>query len=176
MMYVEPIAKLGLTEGGALWFPDLTQKDPYYVMPVCMGASIYVMVQLGDAGQAGMKLDSSVATARSMMKYGGLLIAPLTAHFEAGVFIYWLTANVAAITQTLLLRRPAIRAAVGMPPVPRAVESNVAAPSSGVSLPFSLPRLPWSAEKSAKVVQREPRVMDRAKLNVTRKPRGTRKK
>ena len=114
------------------------------------------------------------------MKSGGLLIAPLTAHFEAGVFIYWLTANVAAITQTLLLRRPAIRAAVGMPPVPRAVESNVAAPSPGFSLPFSLPfsltRLPWSAKKTAKVVQREPRVMDRAKLNETRKPRGTRKK
>jgi hypothetical protein len=41
----------GLGHGGALWFPDLTAPDPYYILPMLSGASLFGMASLGDAGQ-----------------------------------------------------------------------------------------------------------------------------
>ena len=44
---------LGMEDGGALWFTDLTTRDPTYGLPVLCGATFFAMVHLGDAGQTG---------------------------------------------------------------------------------------------------------------------------
>jgi hypothetical protein len=41
----------GLSQGGTLWFPDLTAPDPYLILPMLSGASLFGMASLGDAGQ-----------------------------------------------------------------------------------------------------------------------------
>lgn len=41
----------GLSEGGMLWFSDLTAPDPYLILPMLSGASLFGMASLGDAGQ-----------------------------------------------------------------------------------------------------------------------------
>jgi membrane protein insertase Oxa1/YidC/SpoIIIJ len=57
-----PGAGLGLETGGFAWFTDLTEKDPYYALPILCGGSFYAMVQLGDAGQAsGAQVDERVS-------------------------------------------------------------------------------------------------------------------
>ena len=35
-----------LQDGGALWFPDLTEPDPYFALPVIAGALMYLNVEL----------------------------------------------------------------------------------------------------------------------------------
>ena len=77
------------------------------------------MVHLGDAGQQNAKMDRTMVMTRNFMKFVAIGIIPVTASFETGVFVYWLTSNFVSVTQTLLLRNPRIRAMVGMPPAPR---------------------------------------------------------
>jgi len=110
---------LGLDTGGALWFTDLTSRDPYYVLPLVCGASFYGMVTLGDAGQApGAKLDARQEQMKMFMKGVAVLMVPTTAWFESGVFVYWISTNAITVLQTITLRQPLVRHAVGMPPLP----------------------------------------------------------
>jgi len=105
MVYVDGV---GLSEGGMLWFPDLTQHDPYYMLPVLSGLSLFGMVSLGDAGQAGAKPDAQQQMVKNVMRGAAVVIVPATAWFESGVFIYWLTANALAITQTFAQPRSGV--------------------------------------------------------------------
>lgn len=46
-----------LTEGGALWFTDLTSADPYYLLPALAGLSFLATIELGAAdGMEGQVL------------------------------------------------------------------------------------------------------------------------
>lgn len=38
--------------GGALWFPDLTMHDPYYILPVLASATMLATIELGSEGLA----------------------------------------------------------------------------------------------------------------------------
>jgi len=166
MVYVDGV---GLSEGGMLWFPDLTQHDPYYMLPVLSGLSLFGMVSLGDAGQAGAKPDAQQQMVKNVMRGAAVVIVPATAWFESGVFIYWLTANALAITQTLALRQPSIRSAVGMPPMPTAAAAS--ASESGMLSAFGgEPAAAAAPPKAAPVI------LDEALLSATPpqagRPRG----
>ena len=63
-------------------------------------------------------LDARQQTMRTVMKGVAVLMVPMTAWFQSGVFVYWISTNLFGISQTVLLRQPAIRAAAGMPPLP----------------------------------------------------------
>jgi len=152
-----------------LWFPDLTQHDPYYMLPVLSGLSLFGMVSLGDAGQAGAKPDAQQQMVKNVMRGAAVVIVPATAWFESGVFIYWLTANALAITQTLALRQPSIRSAVGMPPMPTAAAAS--ASESGMLSAFGgEPAAAAAPPKAAPVI------LDEALLSATPpqagRPRG----
>jgi len=139
---VRPDGGLGLEMGGTLWFTDLTMRDPYYILPIVCGGTFYSMVQLGDPGQApGVPVDERQAMMRTMMKGAAVVMVPATAWFESGVFVYWISTNMFAMTQTVLLRQPAIREAAGMPPLPGAgpmgmlpAEAAAASAAAGVQV------------------------------------------
>merc|ERR1719440_795656 len=65
-------------------------------------------------------------------------MVPLTSSFETGVFVYWTTSNILTVTQSHLLQRAEVRAAIGMPPLP--VLPGVNAPQA------SLPATPFVPE------------------------------
>lgn len=97
---VRPDGGLGLDMGGTLWFTDLTMRDPYYILPIVCGGTFYSMVQLGDPGQApGVPVDERQAMMRTMMKGAAVVMVPATAWFESGVFVYWISTNMFAMTQ-----------------------------------------------------------------------------
>ena len=43
----------GFNEGGALWFPDLTVADPYYILPVVTGGTFFAMASVDLMGTGG---------------------------------------------------------------------------------------------------------------------------
>ena len=110
---------LGLETGGAMWFTDLTSRDPYFILPAVCGASFFGMVQLGDAGQApGAPMDEKQKLMKMFMKAVAIGMPVLTGWMQSGIFVYWISNNVTGMAQTVTLRQPAVRAFVGMPPLP----------------------------------------------------------
>ncbi|HEY5907655.1 MAG TPA: membrane protein insertase YidC [Vicinamibacteria bacterium] len=86
------VLSIDLKGASFLWIPDLSHKDPLFVTPVLMGASMLLMQKLTPTGTM------DPAQARIMM----LMPAVLTVMFVAapgGLNLYWLASNVCSIVQ-----------------------------------------------------------------------------
>lgn len=79
------------------WITDLSVQDPYYVLPVLMGATMVIQQKITpttmDPVQAKMMLVLPV------------FMTFLFVNFPAGLVLYWLTNNVLTISQQVLTER-----------------------------------------------------------------------
>lgn len=75
-----------------LWYNDLSVMDPYFILPLIMGASMYVS-----------QLLSPMATAdpvqAKVMKFMPVVFTVFFLWFPAGLVLYWLVSNVFNIAQ-----------------------------------------------------------------------------
>jgi YidC/Oxa1 family membrane protein insertase len=86
-----------------LWITDLSKKDPYYILPILMGASMFVQQLMtptvGDPRQAKLMLLMPV------------IFTVMFLEFPTGLVLYWLVNNVLSIAQQHLIDRAAARKA-----------------------------------------------------------------
>lgn len=74
-----------------LWIHDLSAIDPYFVLPLLMGATMFLQMQLNPA-----PLDPMQA---KIMKLMPIMFTVLFLFFPAGLVLYWLVNNVLSIAQ-----------------------------------------------------------------------------
>ncbi len=81
------------------WITDLSVKDPYYVLPILMGISMFAM----------QKMQPTMATMDPMqqkiMQYMPVMFTVFFLWFPSGLVLYWLVGNLVAITQQLIIYR-----------------------------------------------------------------------
>ena len=80
-----------------LWVTDLSLQDPYYVLPVIMGASMFIQQKITPT-----TMDPAQAKIMLVLPIG---LTFLFVNFPAGLVLYWLTNNVLTITQQLVTDR-----------------------------------------------------------------------
>jgi YidC/Oxa1 family membrane protein insertase len=85
-----------------LWITDLSAKDPYYITPIVMGATMFLQQKLTPTN-----LDPTQEKVMLMMP---IIFTFLFLNFPAGLVIYWLVNNILTILQQLLIRRQAQKA------------------------------------------------------------------
>jgi len=81
-----------------LWITDLSLKDPYYITPVLMGATMFLQ----------QKMTPSTATdelQKKIFTYMPVVFTFLFLTFPAGLVIYWLTNNVLTIAQQYVINK-----------------------------------------------------------------------
>ncbi len=81
-----------------LWIADLSLKDPYYITPVLMGATMFLQ----------QKMTPSTVTdplQKKIFTYMPLVFTFLFLTFPAGLVIYWLTNNVLTIAQQYVINK-----------------------------------------------------------------------
>jgi YidC/Oxa1 family membrane protein insertase len=89
----------------AFWLVDLSEKDPYYVTPILMGASMFVQQQLTPASGA------SEGQMKFMMYGMPLVFTWMFLDFPSGLVIYWLWNNLLSIGQQASMMRGKKKAA-----------------------------------------------------------------
>ncbi len=82
-----------------LWLPDLSRPDPLYIIPVVMGASMYVLTKVG---QMGMEPNPQMKMMLYMMP---LMMTGMFLFFPSGLNLYYTVSNIASIPQQWLLGR-----------------------------------------------------------------------
>ncbi len=80
-----------------LWVHDLSQQDPFYVLPVLMGATMFIQQKITPT-----TMDPAQAKIMLILPIG---MTFLFINFPAGLVLYWLTNNVLTITQQLVTDR-----------------------------------------------------------------------
>lgn len=74
-----------------LWIDSLSAKDPYFILPVLMGASMFIQQKLNPAPPDPMQ-------AKIMMSLPFVFTA-MFAFFPAGLVLYWVVNNILSIAQ-----------------------------------------------------------------------------
>lgn len=82
-----------------LWLPDLSLKDPIYVIPLLMGASMFLLSWIG---QRGMEANPQMKMMTYMMP---VVFTVMFANFPSGLNLYYATSNLASLPQQLYLSK-----------------------------------------------------------------------
>ncbi len=80
-----------------MWLPDLSLKDPYYITPLFMGASMFVLSWIG------MKGMPPNPQSKMMLYIMPVMFTVLFWNFASGLNLYYAVQNVAALPQQWLL-------------------------------------------------------------------------
>ncbi|MDT8404092.1 membrane protein insertase YidC [Sulfuriflexus sp.] len=80
-----------------LWLDDLSSKDPYYILPLLMGASMLIQQKLNPS-----PLDPVQAKIMMMLP---VVFTVFFAFFPSGLVLYWVTNNVLSITQQWVITK-----------------------------------------------------------------------
>ena len=83
----------------ALWWNDLSSPDPYYVLPVLMGASMFFQQKLNPAPMDPMQ--------QKVMMFMPLVLTFLFLSFPQGLVLYWVVNNCLSIAQQWLINKRA---------------------------------------------------------------------
>ncbi|AEA33070.1 membrane protein insertase YidC [Hippea maritima] len=77
-----------------LWITDLSSKDPYYVLPILMGLTMYVQQKLTPA--------TGDPTQQKIMMFMPLIFTFMFMGFPSGLVLYWATNNLLTIAQQFI--------------------------------------------------------------------------
>lgn len=91
-----------------LWLPDLSAPDPLYILPLFMGASMFLLqfISLRTAGNTNPQM-------KMMMYLMPLVMIFLFYRFASGLNLYYSVVNVATIPQQLIIARQRKKAQAG---------------------------------------------------------------
>jgi len=79
------------------WIQDLSVMDPYFILPLLMGASMFIQMRLNPT--------PADPTQAQVMKCMPVMFAVFMLWFSAGLVLYWLTNNILSITQQWIITR-----------------------------------------------------------------------
>ncbi|MGI9286822.1 MAG: membrane protein insertase YidC [Pseudomonadales bacterium] len=80
-----------------LWIKDLSAMDPYFVLPLIMGASMWFQQKLNPAPPDPMQA--------KIMQWMPIVFTFLFLWFPSGLVLYWVTNNILSIAQQWLITR-----------------------------------------------------------------------
>ncbi len=80
-----------------LWLADLSSKDPYYITPIVMGATMFI--------QQRFNPPASDPTQQKIMMALPFVFTVLFLSFPSGLVIYWLVNNILSILQQWMMSR-----------------------------------------------------------------------
>ena len=86
-----------------LWLPDLSRPDPYYIIPILMGLSMFV---LSKVGQIGMPPNPQT---KMMLYFMPAFLTLLFLNFASGLNLYYAVSNIFSIPQQYLIARRRLR-------------------------------------------------------------------
>ncbi|HVN71942.1 MAG TPA: membrane protein insertase YidC [Desulfomonilia bacterium] len=79
------------------WLPDLSAPDPYYITPILMGASQFIMQKMTPTG--------GDPTQQKIMLIMPVVFTYMFLYFPSGLVLYWLVSNVLSIAQQAYINR-----------------------------------------------------------------------
>lgn len=80
-----------------LWIADLSAKDPYFILPLLMGVSMFIQTSLNPTPPDPMQA--------KIMKYMPVAFTFFFLWFPAGLVLYWVVNNVLSIAQQWVITR-----------------------------------------------------------------------
>ncbi|OGP86099.1 MAG: hypothetical protein A2V87_11245 [Deltaproteobacteria bacterium RBG_16_58_17] len=79
------------------WIQDLSAKDPYYITPIIMGATMFIQQKMTPSGADPMQA--------KIMLFMPIIFTFMFLNFPSGLVIYWLFNNIISIAQQVYINK-----------------------------------------------------------------------
>jgi YidC/Oxa1 family membrane protein insertase len=96
-----------------LWLPDISLKDPYYIVPVLMGLSMFVLSWIG------IRNAPPNPQAKIMAYFFPVMMTVFFLNFASGLNLYYAVQNIAALPQQWLIANERAKATPAPIPTPK---------------------------------------------------------
>ncbi|WP_017471597.1 YidC family membrane integrase SpoIIIJ [Amphibacillus jilinensis] len=94
----------GLQEGSFLWF-ELSQSDPFYILPIVAAGATFLQQKLTMAGTNATQ-NAGNPQMTMMLYMMPIMIGVMSMFFPAALALYWVVGNVFMVLQTIFIRKP----------------------------------------------------------------------
>lgn len=95
-----------LAAGGALWFPDLTVPDSSWILPVCLGLTNLLIIEVFSLQRVNPSGFQKFVT--NCIRGFSVLMIPIAASVPSSMALYWFTSSLVGFSHNLFLKSPAI--------------------------------------------------------------------
>ena len=92
---VNPPRYESFTEGGILWFQNLSAADPTYLLPILSAATMLAATEV--------TIKNVDPSQRMLMRLLPIGFTVFLISFPAGLFVYWITSNLVTLTQNYVI-------------------------------------------------------------------------
>lgn len=87
-----------------LWISDLAAMDPYFILPILMGATMWLQQYL-QTPKTQTNTNDAVASTQRVMKWMPAIFTLMFAWMPAGLVLYWTVSNLFGILQMYIIKK-----------------------------------------------------------------------
>jgi YidC/Oxa1 family membrane protein insertase len=104
-LYKALIISVPMRQTGFLWLSDLSVMDPYFILPVVMGATMWWQQSLQSAATQNAGQNDPMAQTQKIMKWMPLIFTAMFAWMPSGLVLYWTVSNLFGIGQMYVIKK-----------------------------------------------------------------------
>ncbi len=103
-LYKALLISVPMRMAGFLWISDLSVMDPYFILPVLMGITMWWQQKLQSAS-TNASGEGSAAQMQRAMKWMPIIFTIMFAWMPAGLVLYWAVSNMFGILQMYIIKK-----------------------------------------------------------------------
>ena len=103
-LYKALLVSVQMRNAHFLWISDLSAMDPYFILPILMGATMYLQQRLQSPKTTNNANDVAAQTQR-MMRWMPILFTIMFAWMPAGLVLYWTVSNIFGVIQMQIIKK-----------------------------------------------------------------------
>ncbi|WWC95819.1 hypothetical protein V866_002685 [Kwoniella sp. B9012] len=110
-----------LKEGGIGWVTDLTQADPYYILPLTSLLFTNLVFKYGADGMGTAQKSGSperTAHIKNFIQMTTIASLPVVSYFPAAILFYWTFSTGFTLLQSIILRQQVVKNILNIPTPP----------------------------------------------------------
>ena len=104
-LYKALLVSVPMRNAHFLWISDLSTMDPYFILPILMGATMWLQQYLQTPQTKSSNPNDITARTQKMMRWMPILFTIMFAWMPAGLVLYWTVSNVFGIIQMQIIKR-----------------------------------------------------------------------
>ena len=103
-LYKALIISVQMRNAEFLWISDLAVMDPYYILPILMGASMWLQQRLQSGATKSADKNDVAAQTQRAMRWMPVIFTVMFAWMPAGLVLYWTVSNLFGIMQMYIIK------------------------------------------------------------------------
>ena len=104
-LYKALLVSVPMRNAHFLWISDLSAMDPYFILPILMGATMWLQQYLQTPVNKNTNANDAVAQTQKMMRWMPVLFTIMFAWMPAGLVLYWTVSNIFGIIQMQIIKK-----------------------------------------------------------------------